>query len=36
MSFAISSRCNCIASMLHLGRIRPTALPSFGQIAPKI
>jgi hypothetical protein len=35
-SLAISSRCSCIASVLHLGRIRPTALPSFGQMAPKI
>ena len=25
-----------IASVLHLGRIRPTALPSFGQMAPKM
>ena len=33
---AISSRCMLIASLLHLGMTMPAALPSAGQIAPKI
>ena len=33
---AISARCRSIASVLHQGRTRPGALPSSGQIAPKM
>ena len=33
---AISWRCNSIASVLQNGRTRPAALPSAGQMAPKM
>ena len=33
---AISCRCNSIASVLQKGRTRPVALPSAGQMAPKM
>jgi len=32
----IAARCRSIASMLHQGRMSPAALPSCGQMAPKI
>ena len=33
---AISARWRFIVAVLHQGRMRPAALPSFGQMAPKI
>jgi len=36
ISAEIEARCRFIAAILHQGRISPTALPSLGQMAPKM
>ena len=35
-SAEMAARCRFIAAVLHQGRISPTALPSLGQMAPKM